>query len=293
VPKTVRETAEKELRGLLEDSLLGRLGRVWIEDPEQLKRLAVPLNADTGDGGYGTLTTGSRIPIPNGKVVRAFTYWEKVSDIDLSCFAMSTDGKMHEFSWRNMWRQQSGAVVYSGDETSGYKGGSEYFDIDLSAFKYEYEGFRYLVFCDNIYSTNVTFKTCVARAGFMLRDEVSSGEIYEPKTVQTSYILNADSTFSYLFAIDLETMEMVWLNMARKGRHAVAGNTDLTFILDKLNVTEAFNVYDLLKASAVQLVDRPQDANLIVSDDRLRFPGGDNVIRSWDTNRFVELIQTK
>lgn len=291
VPKTVRSVAEMEFKSLLKDALKDRVGKVYMDDPDQLKKLAVPLNAGVGDSGYGILATGSRIKIPEGKVIRAFTYWEKVNDIDLSCFAMDEEGNREEFSWRNMWSKQCREIAYSGDQTNGYNGGSEYFDINIDYFKTFHPGFRYIVFCDNVYS-GVTFKKCVAKAGFMIRSVVLSGEIFEPKTVQTSYILNLDSTFCYLFAIDLKTMEMVWLNLAREGRHAVAGTTDMSFILDKLDITDVFNVHDLITLSAKSIVDHPDDADIIISDSRRQGPLN-NVIRSWDTNWFVELIQPK
>ena len=292
VPKAIRDMAEAELRTLLKGSLKGRLGKVYMDNRDQLRKLAVPLNAGVGDGGYGVLTTGSRVPIPEGKVIRAFTYWEKVDDIDLSCFAFDLKGNKKEFSWRSMWHENGSDIVFSGDQTNGYNGGSEYFDIDFELFRKNHPEWRYIVFCDNVYS-DCTFRDCVAKAGFMLRDQIQSGEIFEPKTVQTSYILNADSSFSYLFAIDLKTREMVWLNLAREGRHAVAGMTDMDFILDKLDITSVFNVYDLIEASATEIVSNPVLADVIVSDNQKRFPDADNVIRSWDTNRFVELIQPK
>ena len=35
-----------------------------------------------------------------------------------------------QFSWRTMSERQSSAITFSGDQTSGYYGESEYFDID-------------------------------------------------------------------------------------------------------------------------------------------------------------------
>lgn len=49
----------------------------------------------------------------------------------------------------------------------------------------------------------------------MLRDWDDSGQVYEPKTVKSSYLVNCESTFAYLFGIDLFTNEFVWLNVAK------------------------------------------------------------------------------
>ena len=123
----------KIIRSKLTEKLRNRLGKVYIEP--SMKNYALPLAENTSQGGFGVLSKGSRIPIDEGKKLRAFTYWEKVNDIDLSVFALTEDGNRREFSWRTMSRHQSGAITYSGDETSGYLGGSEYFDINLPEFK--------------------------------------------------------------------------------------------------------------------------------------------------------------
>lgn len=141
---------EKMIRSKLSEKLRNRLGKVYIEP--SMKNYTLPLAENTSQGGLGVLSKGSRIPIDEGKKLRAFTYWEKVNDIDLSVCALTEDGNRREFSWRTMSRHQSGAITYSGDETSGYLGGSEYFDINLTEFKARYSEYRYLIFCDNVYS---------------------------------------------------------------------------------------------------------------------------------------------
>ena len=130
-----------------------------------------------------------------------------------------------------MAAQQSDAITYSGDETSGYNGGSEYFDINLPEFKARYPEYRYLIFCDNVFS-GVNFNKCFCKAGYMLRDEDDSGEIYEPKTVESAFLVDCESTFAYLFGIDLLKNEFIWLNLARNSNAQVAGNTPLAFLLD-------------------------------------------------------------
>ena len=82
-----------------------------------------------------------------------------------------------------MSRYQAGAITYSGDETSGYSGGSEYFDINIPEFRALYSEYQYLIFCDNVYS-GTNFSKCFCKAGYMLRDWEDSGQVYEPKTVK-------------------------------------------------------------------------------------------------------------
>ena len=61
----------------------------------------------------------------------------------------------------------------------------------------------------------------------MLRDWDDSGQVYEPKTVKSAYLVNCESTFAYLFGIDLFTNEFVWLNVAKNSKLRVAGDTNL------------------------------------------------------------------
>lgn len=265
------------------------LGKVFID--EGMKKMALPLQENTSTSGYGILSKGSRIHMEEGKKIRAFTYWEKVNDIDLSVIGIREDGSQVEFSWRTMYRAQSDAIVYSGDETSGFNGGSEYFDVDVEKFKLLYPDVTHLVFCDNVYS-NATFKQCICRAGYMLRDTMDSGEIYEPKTVKSSFAVDCDSTFAYLFAIDLCKNDFIWLNTMRDSNAHVAGATGLGFITRYFDVTDVINVYDLFRMLATEVVTDIDEAEIVVSDDNLSQRDGVEYIRSYDMERIISLMNS-
>ena len=84
----------------------------------------------------------------------------------------------------------------------------------------------------------------------------------------TSFRVNCPSTFAYLFGIDLETREFVWLNVARGGETIVAGATSLAFLLDYFDVTQKMNVHRFFEWMATELVTDPAEADVIVTDDR-------------------------
>ncbi|MBR3507427.1 MAG: TerD family protein [Lachnospiraceae bacterium] len=299
VARFVEENLRKNLRG--------RLGKVYVS--EDMKKIALPLQEATAQGGIGVLAKGSRLAIPAGKKLRAFTYWEKVDDIDLSVIGMDEEGLQTEFSWRTMATNQSGAITYSGDETSGYNGGSEYFDIDLEKFHELYPAIKKLIFCDNVF-TGVNFENCFCTAGFMMRDLLDSGEIYEPKTVESAFRVNCPSMFAYLFGIDLEKREFVWLNLNRDAHVTVAGTTSLAFLLDYFDVTEKMNVYRFFEWMATELVTDPAQADVIVSDRREVWEQANAItaddqksgdieqsekewIRSFDFEKFLALMNQK
>lgn len=273
----------------LNDAYAGLIkGSVYV-DPE-FKRIAVPINESASNGGYGTLPKGSWLPLPKSKVIRAFTYWEKVNDIDLSVQGLMEDGRLMEYSWRTMWHNQSDDICYSGDETSGYKGGSEYFDVDVELFKRNHPKVEYLIFCNNVYSSK-NFNECVCRAGYMTRERLSSGEIYEPKTVGTSFTINAPSTYAYLFAIDLRKDRLIWLNTNRAGSCHVAGESGSDFLRRYFGMTDVFNAASLAFAAAEHITETPEDADVIFSD---RFEGDDKVvIHSYDVEKLMALANGK
>jgi hypothetical protein len=100
----------------------------------------------------------------------------------------------------------------------------------------------------------------------MMRDLLDSGEIYEPKTIQSAYRIDCPSTFAYLFGLDLENREMVWLNMTRAGNTIVAGETSLAFLMDYFDVAKVMNVYRFFEMMATELVTDPAQADIVVSD---------------------------
>ena len=274
----------------LEDVLASRLGKVYIA-PE-MYNIALPLQESTANSGFGILPRGSKIHLEEGKKVRAFTYWEKVDDIDLSVIGITEDGLEEEFSWRTMYDKQSLEICYSGDQTSGYDGGTEYFDLDIDLFREAYPHLKYLVFCDNVfYGPN--FSNCLCKAGYMLREDMNSGEAYEPKTVKSSFAVNCESTFAYLFGIDLENRDFVWLNMSRDSYAAVAGATPMSFLTDYFHATSVLNVGKMFEMLATEVVDSVEDADVVVGDGDYAVADGVELIRSCDFERMMALLNTK
>ena len=282
-----RDRLTSTLKEYLKSALKGRLGKVYI-DPD-MANYALPLQENTSQGGFGVLPKGSRIHIENAKIIRAFTYWEKVNDIDLSVFGIDAKGRQTEFSWRTMAGRKPDSIFFSGDETSGYNGGSEYFDINIEKFRKTNPRILYLIFCDNVFSWG-SFKTCLCKAGFMLRDKMQSGQIFEPKTVQSSFTVNCDSRFAYLFGIDLIKNDFVWLNLARDSNAAVAGTTSMKFLTDYFNLTDIINQYTFFEMMAEEVVQSPDEAEVIITDKSGPYPEGAEVIREYDFERVIALM---
>lgn len=290
VSKEVRDTVVPIVYNNLKDIYKNKLGTVYIDD--SMKKIALPIQETASMGGFGVLPKGSRLPMKEGKVIRGFTYWEKVDDIDLSVIGITEDGTQVEFSWRTMAGLNSLAIVYSGDQTSGYNGGSEYFDIDVEKFRNMYPNVKYIVFANNVYS-RIPFMRCICKGGYMIREDVDSGEVFEPKTVASSFAINCDSTFAYLFGIDLDTNELLWLNVARSGITQIAGTTSLAFLLDYFKITSIINVYDLFEMLASTLTNDSSVADVVVTDEEVVTKEDAVVVRSCDIEKIMAYMNIK
>lgn len=290
LPEHIRAMVSPVLLKNLEEIYRGRLGRVYI-DPA-MRRIALPLQEATGSGGFGVLPGGTRLPIPSGKKIRCFTYWEKVNDIDLSVIGLTSDGRQIEFSWRTMYAHQSEALTFSGDQIHGYDGGSEYYDVNPGLLREIYPEISYLVLCNNVYSGS-PFSRCQCTAGYMSRDVDDSGKIFEPKTVETSFRITCHSTFAYLFAIDLERQEIIWLNLGRNSDAQIAGETKLDFLTDYFRASDVLNVHKLFSMLAMEVVDAPEEADVVVSDAEVPTKEGAERIRSCDTARILALMNSR
>ena len=191
-----------------------------------------------------------------------------------------------------MAESQSGAITFSGDQTSGFNGGSEFFDVDPDAFRALYPYAQKLVFCDNIFSdTEVrTFRECVCRAGYMLRDRDHSGEIYEPRTVKSSFTVDCASNFAYLFGLDLESNDFVWLNITSAARQRIAGEETYGFLEKYFGMTRVFSVYDFFSMMASELTGDPAAADIAVTDADITAGETTEVIRSRDNEKMIRLL---
>lgn len=241
-------------------------GKVYIS-PE-MRNVALPLQETSSSFGIGTLPTGSRTFIPKDKVLRVFIYWEKVDILDLSATSIDADGnKIRDYNWTNIEQWQRPYMVHSGDCCDGYYGGSEYIDLDVDGYRNDHPKDRYLIFNVNAWS-GLTFDKFDCHAGYMIRDKVhQSGAIFEPVTVKTSYTIDGNSKFAYLFAVDLWTNELVWLNIVKDSKQILAAASEFDFLVPYICRAKELNVFDFFNIAAEKIVRHQNEADIIVSND--------------------------
>ncbi len=284
-----RKTLRKYLLKHLESKLKGKLGNVYLD--MDMKNIALPINVASTFSGYGILPTGSRIKMEDGKKIRAFTYWEKVDDIDLSVIGIGSNNYFIEFSWRSMYDKQDNCITFSGDKVDGFNGGSEYFDVDLEKFKKKYPKVKYLIFNDNVFSAS-TYKECNCTAGYMFRDINDSGEVFEPKTVKSSFRVTVDSRYAHLFALDLDKNEFVWLNIAVESYFNIAGESNQNNVKKYLKLAKTFNYYSFFKMLSSKVVKDPKKADIVVTDKKVETKENAEVIRSYDIDKVIKYLNT-
>ena len=124
----------------------------------------------------------------------------------------------------------------------------------------------------------------------MTRDVNDSGQVFEPKTVKSSFIIDCESTFAYLFGIDLVNNDFIWLNVARESNARVAGSTSLRFMTQYFNVTSIINVYSFFEMMATSVVSDPMEADVVVTDKPVSISETAEVIHSYDFERIMALM---
>ena len=130
----------------------------------------------------------------------------------------------------------------------------------------------------------------------MVRDEEDSGEIFEPKTVESSFTINAPGRFCYLFGIDLKKDELVWMNLARDADSAVAGTTSMGFLIEKFHITEYMNLKILFTMLAEEVVSDPGEADVLLVPSSFVVEDPETgkqkqVIREFDFERILALLE--
>jgi hypothetical protein len=198
--------------GIIESQLINRfsvlppLGKVYI-DPS-LMSCPVPTQMRNVSEGITVAARGTHIPLHETEkdTIRLFIYWVGM-DIDLSATFHADDFSMTTgISYMNL-RDKSIGCYHSGDIVSASRGACEFIDVNIpTALKANH---RYLVMNVNVFN-GPTFKEHeVCYAGWMLRNKVQSGEVFEPKTVEQKIDLTMESRTAVPVIFDLKERQVI------------------------------------------------------------------------------------
>lgn len=283
--KTIPEDVMKMVIAVCESTLVNIygnrefLGKVYID--EALKNYTVPFSLRSAGKTMTAVSRGSRIAIDDSaKIIRPFIWWtntkDNIIDVDLSVavFADNWDCLEH-VSYTNLKSSRFG-ICHSGDITNGGpvdgEGVAEFIDLDIE--KALSAGARYAAFNVYNFSDENFSKMEHAAFGFMTRNDMKGGEIFEPSTVKQRMDLASATTTCIPVIFDLRERVLIWCDMALTADHVRAGygginvesNLPSVVVTCKAMVdVKKPNLYDLFtfnaKARGV-ITDNPDEADI-------------------------------
>lgn len=261
------------------------LGNVYLS--EELKHYLVPFSQRSASKALKTIVRGSKLPIAeNTNTLRAFIWWTNLEkgqrvDIDLSAAIFDENWNCMEHISYTKLRSTRYKACHSGDITNGGPvdgdGVSEFLDVDIDSVVKN--GARYVVYQVYNYSNRNYCDMPHAMFGWMGREDVNSGEIYEPKTVEQKMDLTSQSTVCIPVIFDCVNREVIWcdMNLTLDGTHRHFGGNNLESNLlgvaavcyGMVNMHKP-NLYDLI-ALHIQArglrVDKKEDADVVFDVD--------------------------
>ena len=265
------------------------MGNVYIDD--EMMNYIVPFSQRSASSANKNLVRGSRVSIPeNASAIRAFVWWTNTDgkdnywnrvDIDLSAAIFDENWRyLEHVSYTNL-RSSGYKACHSGDITDGGnpngKGVAEFIDIDIASV-----GNKGRYVCFQVYSyTHQKFselKNC--RFGWMEREDVDSGEIFEPSTVDMSIDVNSDGVVSIPVIFDCKTREFIWCDMSISldsasyhyyGNNVESNLTGVTAVCYAMTHISKPNLHTLIllnTAARGNLVHDRNEADIIFSNDK-------------------------
>ena len=277
----ISEETTNKIIEVLENALKENFSKkAMIEDvylDESMKNYMVPSNNRNASGGYRTLTFGSRVKLEVSKkpVLRFFTHWKNAKDnrvdIDLSVQLYDKDFNLvSTLAWHNMHGGANFNSYHSGDITSAPNGASEFIDLDYKAAS---NFGKYAIVCNNVFTGQDFADIPECFSGVMLREQKGKvGEIFEADKVKCKFDLTQrGSSQNLAFAIDLETLEMIWLDFPYTHNQcyavAQASNLSLVMVL-KRALQKRMSIYELvmLHRNHLDFTKSKTKAKYLISD---------------------------
>lgn len=267
------------------------LGKVYI-DPEMVN-FVVPMSQRSASKSLLSVAKGSRFQLNHeAKIIRTFIYWkqsENSNNVDLDLSAVFYDENLNfvnEITYYNLSDKKLGCH-HSGDVRSAKDGASEYIDLDVD--KLKSNGIRFVASTINSYSSENFCDLPECFCGFMERTG-EEGEVYDPKTVVNKSDISSAATQCLSCLIDLETMQVIWTDLAYKdsctfnSNQSNNRNTTYMALKNVLSTTKP-NIYDLAVLNAEargEIVENKEDADVVVAIDGTLTPyDTDEIIANW------------
>lgn len=267
---------------------LPKLGKVYLDD--KLKNYFVPFALRSASKSLRTLTRGSRIDLPAGDCIRMFLWWKNMKndrvDIDLSALLLDDEWNVVEqIAYYNL-RGQGGAFVHSGDITSAPKGACEFIDIDMPSVS---DNVRYVVMTLNSYCGYPYCDLPECFAGWMMRSDQNSGEIFDARTVANKIDLAANATAAAPLVLDLKQRQMIWADLSLTGRNLFSTSKTVGAFakgVANMNRPRLYDLFSMHVEARGRQVKSADKANLIISENGI-LAGDYTQITPYDLDKIM------
>lgn len=316
---TIDATICKNVARICRDALIEQykekdfLGNVFVD--EDFKHYLVPFSQRSASKAVKTIVRGSKVPVKeDASAVRAFIWWTNMDDsknddywnngrvdIDLSAAIFDENWNYLEHVSYTHLRSAKYKAYHSGDITNGGSvkgnGVAEFLDVDIDSVG---KRGRYVVYQVYNYTSQKFCDLTNCRFGWMEREDVNSGEIFEPTTVAMKMDLTAESTVAIPVIFDCVERKFIWcdLNLAmpcsNRGGNNIESNISgvIATCFAMANMNKA-NLYDLIllnaKARGNIVTDR-NEADIIFSNDTTK---PTETVIEVDTEKGIETPVTK
>lgn len=255
---------------------LPKLDNVYIND--ELKNYKVPFAMRSASKALKTFVRGSKINLnTNNNILRFFIWWKNAgknndirTDIDLSASLFDDNWNLIEnIAYFNLRDRQNHIARHSGDITDAPNGACEFIDLDVLQAKNN--KIRFVAMSVNCFTSVPFVDLPECFAGWMVRQNPQSGEIFEPKTVQNKIDLSSNTRYCIPMIFDLVDEKVIWTDLSLKNNPCFVNNVNnnkkslqLT-CRAMLNLNKP-NLYDLLSLHAKcrgKIVKNKSEANTI------------------------------
>lgn len=289
IDKTICQNVARICRDALIEQYKAKetIGKVFVDN--EFKNFIVPFSQRSANSTSKNVVRGSQLAIkPEASAVRAFIWWTNTSsgngwdggrvDIDLSAAIFDSDWNYVEHVSYTRLRSDKMKAYHSGDITNGGspngKGVAEFLDVDIDAVA---KNGRYIVY--QVYNfTGQKFSEIEnCRFGWMEREDVNSGEIFEPTTVDMVMDVNAEGTVAIPVIFDCVERKFIWCDMNLGIESRRYGGNNIESNLSGVNATcyamthlNKPNLYDLVMLNALArgtVVASRNEADIIFSND--------------------------
>lgn len=309
----VTRSEAEAIIAVIERALMGCKKDMLVELGPHAGEYAVPLGTRSASAGTRIPARGSRIKIDgydkDKSIVRMFVHWHDLKedtqyswyprvDLDLSAMVVTADFERADSCWYGSLRGEDGSLVHSGDLTSAPDGAAEFIDAKVS--KLREQGYRYLVMTLHSYTHQPFSVIPEASAGVMLRDEMGRrGEIFEARTVEQKFDLTHESQNSTPFMLDLETGEIIWLDLdvTASAWNSIADSRNQLITIQAMRTAAWGRPMTVSELAALEttLVTRSEDGDghdVLVTATGDKVPEGTEVLRieGWDSENTMQLL---